>query len=271
MAKKRKKNRGRRRPDPRLPAVKHRPKPRPVPADALCADPAIANPTVAPRVGRFVWDEPDPARAARAAELAAAGTLPAQAERHEHPEEPAPLQLEEVHEPLPPELAPAAPGEDLPEPDARITRPKPRVAARFAGGVVMVLGLVFSGWIGTQIRQDAASPGWPTVAGKVTVSQSRLVSRNPDRYTHHFIYEYKVGSTWHTSHRVRFAGGQGDPTKEHRVGDAVKVRVSPDDPSAAVLEPGVIEWAWGQLFFGGVVAGLGGVYMVLGRIGRVRI
>ena len=177
----------------------------------------------------------------------------------------------------PPEVAPEQPPElhETPELDAReraLERAeqlrKARKRAQFAGAAVMLVGLAFSVWTGGNIARDRAALAWPEVVGKVTVSQKSLVSRNPDRYQTHFVYEYRAQDGWHTSRRVRFAGGQGAPTDEHRTGDKVKVRYDPNEPAMAVLQPGVTRWAWIQLMFGVVVTGLGGTYIAMSFRGK---
>lgn len=149
-----------------------------------------------------------------------------------------------------------------------VRRKKARNRALFVGLSVFIVGAVFSAWIGRNIASDAKTHLWPLAPGKVTVSQRELISRNPDRFVDHFVYEYKAAGRWFTARRVRFAGGAGDPIKTHRAGDPLKVYYDPQHPEVAVLEPGVIRWAWLQLVFGLVVAALGGMYIVLSRGGR---
>ena len=185
------------------------------------------------------------------------------------PPEPRGASLEDVAELLP-EPDPPAPGEDARQRalEQGLKLQKARKRGTIAGIAVMLVGLAFSAWTGRHIAWDRAALGWPEVQGKVTVSQKTLVSRSPDRYQTHFIYEYPAQGRFFTSRRVRFAGGQGDPTEQHRAGDKVKVRVDPTDPRRAVLSPGVSRWGWIQLLFGVVVAGLGAVYVALSRRGR---
>jgi len=143
-----------------------------------------------------------------------------------------------------------------------------RIRAQVIGVVLSLSGLGLGAYIGQRIAADTAAQSWPSVAGKITLSQRSLMSRNPDRYETHFIYEFKTNGRYYSSRRVRFAGGQGDPTASRRVGDKVKVFYDPADPNRAVLEPGVILWAWAQLGACLVVALLGALYVFLSRRGR---
>ncbi len=166
--------------------------------------------------------------------------------------------------PLEPELRPDDETDDADDLlRASVSLQKSRFRARLAGSFCILAGLSFSAWVGRDIASDRAAQSWPTVPGRVTLSQTELVSRQPDRVEHHFAYEYKTADGWHTGRQVRFAGGQGDPVKEHRVGDRIKVYVKPSDSTAAVLKPGVIPWAWAQLAFGLVITALGAIYVLL--------
>ncbi len=170
---------------------------------------------------------------------------------------------------VPPELDPAltTPDDTAPPADQAVAK-RSRIRGQLAGMAFLIAGVGFAGWIGQRVARDAEAQHWQPVDGEVTLCKSELVSREPDRYEQLFAYHYKAGGAWHTSRQVRFAGGQGDPVRAHRVGEKIKVFVDPKDPSVSVLEPGVIGWAWAQLIAGLVVAALGGLYLLLG--GRER-
>ncbi|MCO4760924.1 MAG: DUF3592 domain-containing protein [Myxococcales bacterium] len=160
---------------------------------------------------------------------------------------------------LVPDEAPAAPA-----PLDPASAKKLRLRGQVAGLTFLIVGLGFAGWVGESAARDAEAQHWKSVPGRVSVCKTELVSREPDRYEHHFAYRYKAGGVWHTGRRVRFAGGQGNPVGEHRVDEKIKVYVDPHNPKISVLKPGVIGWAWAQLIAGLVIAALGGLYLRFG-------
>jgi hypothetical protein len=100
------------------------------------------------------------------------------------------------------------------------------------------------------------SVSWPQVPG--TIVQT-VVSRNGVRTV---IYQYAAGGRYFRSSRAAF--GSVDSLTANRLseryapGQPVPVFVNPDDPSVAVLHPGLQGGNWMLPFFGGmgIVVGL---------------
>lgn len=251
--------------------------PKPAPTTAATTAPRIARdptPETAPRVARApasISPPQDPVAAALAF-IEHMPRLPGDLETMEGflpgaetPKLMSAAAMAHLRGTLPPELDPKLQEDEAPaRPVDPVIAKKSRMSGQVAGLAFLIAGITFSGWIGQSVARDAEATHWKAVKGEVTLCKSELVSRNPDRYEQLFAYKYKVGSTWLTGKRVRFAGGQGDPVRAHRVGEKINVYVDPRAAKISVLEPGVIGWAWAQLVAGLVVAALGGLYLMLG-------
>ena len=108
-------------------------------------------------------------------------------------------------------------------------------------GVFFAGGLFAAYKIADELPQALASPAWPTVEGTVTNSKVR---RRPGKRRLRLRYEYDVKDQTYESHKIAFMGRvfSGTATerrKRYPSGAKVTVYYNPDDPSVAVLEPGV--------------------------------
>ena len=127
--------------------------------------------------------------------------------------------------------------------------------------VLLVAGVATAGFYGVAKWSEArATRSWPTVEGVVTGGEIvRRSGRNAARpYELRLSYVYSVdgercaGDRWNVFGPQRFAQ-RADADRalaEHPVGTAVEVRVSPDDPSRAVLIAGGERKAWLVIGFG---------------------
>lgn len=108
---------------------------------------------------------------------------------------------------------------------------------------VFLIGGILAGWsVVKWFPQARASSEWPTVDGQIVTSQ--LVRRGRADTRLRLEYEYQVGEQWYFGSRSAFMDGLLGPGPEVRArrypqGSAVQVHYSPDDPTVAVLEPGV--------------------------------
>jgi hypothetical protein len=111
----------------------------------------------------------------------------------------------------------------------------------------------------------AESERWPSVPGLVKTSEV-ATSRDSEGTTYHahLVYTYEVAGKSREGTRVHF-GDYGTSHPDHAqsvvdtypAGKAVTVRYRPQDPSYAVLEPGLMLSAW-------MVPGLGLVFLIVG-------
>ncbi|WP_081887643.1 DUF3592 domain-containing protein [Verrucomicrobium sp. BvORR034] len=109
------------------------------------------------------------------------------------------------------------------------------------GGGIMYAGV-------TNLRNASASKNWPTVPGKVVISEvdRRRSDKGSTTYSANVVYDYLVEGTTYSAKRVSFgSGSSSNPAgarttqNKYKVGTEVNVHYSPKDPSLAVLEPGV--------------------------------
>ena len=87
-----------------------------------------------------------------------------------------------------------------------------------------------------------ASREWPAADG--TITRSAIVLKSKGRKRHRIRYEYEVGGQLYESKRIAFmdrvfGGNASDRYRRYPNGSTVDVYYDPDDPSLAVIEPGV--------------------------------
>ena len=125
-----------------------------------------------------------------------------------------------------------------------------------AGGGILFAGL-------KQVVHADASSGWPSVAGEVRAAsvEYETDSDGAGTYRAEVLYAYEIEGVQQLANRVAFGDfGSSDPGRAQRIvnrypeGSAVTVHYDPDEPSRAVLEPGVHGSTWmlpgfGALFF----------------------
>ena len=127
------------------------------------------------------------------------------------------------------------------------------------GGGIMYAGV-------TNLRNASASKNWPTVPGKVVVSElNRSRSdKGSTTYSATVVYDYNVDGTTYSAKRVSFGqGSSSNPAgartvlNKYKLGNEVNVHYSPKDPSLAVLEPGVTGVTM-------LLPGIGAVFFLVG-------
>jgi hypothetical protein len=115
------------------------------------------------------------------------------------------------------------------------------------------------------LRGAWASRTWPQVHGTVVsydVEQRQETDSRNHRYyiyTPHIVYLYHVDEQTYHGNRITFGdpGGNSPVGWRYHAEDTVNVYYSPDDPSVAVLEPGVMSTPLWVLGVGVCFAGLG--------------
>lgn len=109
------------------------------------------------------------------------------------------------------------------------------------GGGIMYAGV-------TNLRNASASKNWPTVPGKVVISEvdRHRSEKGSTNYSANVVYDYQVEGTTYSAKRVSFGdsrssnpAGARTIQNKYKLGTEVLVHYSPKDPSLAVLEPGV--------------------------------
>jgi hypothetical protein len=122
-----------------------------------------------------------------------------------------------------------------------------------AGLFFIILGLIFIGLMMQGSIKSVDSENWPSVQGAVLSSEIiTRTEREPDShfddyyYTPKVSYNYTVNGNGHTSDRIAFIVSEEVVKNEvqkiidnYPVGKTVTVYYNPDNPSEAVLEPGI--------------------------------
>jgi hypothetical protein len=127
------------------------------------------------------------------------------------------------------------------------------------GGSIIFFGL-------KTLKTASDSTQWPTVAG--TVTSSSVISKTGDKggvtYKAEVLYEYHAGGQTQLSNEVAYGGyGSSNPSNAQNAvnrypkGKRVTVHYSPNDPTKAVLEPGIST----KTFF---LPGFGSVFFLAG-------
>jgi hypothetical protein len=119
------------------------------------------------------------------------------------------------------------------------------------GVVVLVWGAVMTTWVAVKASRASASTTWPATTGQITASE---VQEGPSsgrlvpvvRYRAAIVYHYDVDGTQRAGTRVSMDeapfGSRSwaeERVERYPVATAVRVWYDPDDPSHAVLEPGI--------------------------------
>lgn len=131
------------------------------------------------------------------------------------------------------------------------------VGAALAGLGVFFIVVGIGEW-----RSGEASRTWPTVEGRVLVSEVST-SRGPSRpgpsttTSHELRYEYEVDGVRREGTRLSFKVAMGEQDLLARAarfpaGSAAAVHVDPEDPERAVLEPGADGWNALPIAMGGL-------------------
>jgi hypothetical protein len=128
-----------------------------------------------------------------------------------------------------------------------------------AGGAVLAFGV-------RNLVRAENSTGWPTAEGIVVESRvaSSSGSKGGTTYRAAVRYEYTVSGVKHSGDDIGF-GDYGSSNSDHAqqgvnrhpVGQRTKVHYMPEDPSVAVLEPGIQGQAWFMPAFGAVFLTVG--------------
>ena len=116
------------------------------------------------------------------------------------------------------------------------------------GGVFILGGLAFlvgTGWFALQVE---ASRTWPKVPAQVVSSELGFrVDSDNDRFVDPDVtFRYDIEGKTYTGDRVSFGSGDAAWSQArvnaYPVGRVIDVRVNPDDPTDAVIEPGGRGW-----------------------------
>jgi hypothetical protein len=149
------------------------------------------------------------------------------------------------------------------------TRPELRRLV-FGIGALAFLGMGIAALIlgAGQLKEARASKSWPSVQGIVVSSSVQRSSDHDDRdyYQASVVYEYAVGGVTYSCNRISYGTTRGRPedareeVKRYPKGKPVEVYYDPDDPDAAILEPGKAgePYLW---------LGLGGAFTLVGLVG----
>ena len=125
-------------------------------------------------------------------------------------------------------------------------------------------GILFAGV--TNLRNASGSKSWPTVPGKVMISEldRHRSDKGSTTYSATVVYDYRVEGTTYSAKRVSFgSGSSSNPAgartvlNKYKLGTEVTVHYSAKEPSLAVLEPGVT----GSTM---LLPGIGGVFFLIG-------
>lgn len=142
--------------------------------------------------------------------------------------------------------------------------------------VVLAIGLVFFIGSWNALKDGLASPGWTQTRGEIVssrVSENRGSDNRDSTYSADVKYTYRVEGKEYTSYNVQF-GNAADSNanitegivRRFPAGSLVTVYYAPDNPSNAVLIPGLSGGAFIGLGIGGVISLIGGgllLWMVL--------
>jgi hypothetical protein len=127
-----------------------------------------------------------------------------------------------------------------------------------ACAVVAMFGFAFLAYATRLLVKSNRAKSWPTVQGTVLDSRIRESYSSGEEKSEqiYILYEYAVNgeslrsSVWRlgnvsTSSRSKIAK---EILARYPIGARVMVRVNPENPKDAVLEPGSVPWVW--FFFG---------------------
>lgn len=135
--------------------------------------------------------------------------------------------------------------------------------------IFVVFGLVIMGSGFYGLSRASESESWPSVEG-VVISSEVVTHRHNDgdrSYSPEILYDYVVnGETlsgnW-IKHGNDFSSEARRYVNKYRAGKTVKVYYNVEDPSEAVLEPGVDFSTWTFPLLGAFIALLGIIFFVL--------
>jgi len=144
------------------------------------------------------------------------------------------------------------------------------VGAAFAGAGIYALARGFR-----DLARAIDSEDWPAVDGEILDAgvDTDFASRGR-MYSAAVRYRYSAGGVAHEGDRIAFGGpietswrGPAEKTAaRYRKGAAVKVRVSPTDPSQSVLEPGA-KWYIYVVIIAGAIFLAVGIRMIINAVG----
>jgi hypothetical protein len=130
-------------------------------------------------------------------------------------------------------------------------------------GLFVLAGLVMAAYGGTLLYRAQQSTGWPCTDGRITRSEIVL---NDASYSPTVVYAYMVDGVDYQGTDIacapRISTGDGDYARRcvarYPVGAPVAVYYDPDEPTTAVLEPGLSGKSFVPVVFGLYFAAFGG-------------
>lgn len=115
----------------------------------------------------------------------------------------------------------------------------------------VVLGVVVLFFVIRGMIEAIESNSWPSVGGVVKTCELAVDSSEGTHYSAKIAYEYSVNDKPFVGNRIASGGDSSmfessarEEMKRYPKGKNVKVYYSPDDPSVALLEPGVRFGDW---------------------------
>jgi uncharacterized protein DUF3592 len=130
------------------------------------------------------------------------------------------------------------------------------------GGVTLIVSV-------RDLVRAAKSEAWPSVVGHVLKSEVLPPAGHYARdYGAMVEFRYTVGEREYTGDRIQFLWIDGSRAKaestiaRYPAGSKVEVRVSPQDPALAVLEPGMRRYAYASVLIPAVSLAIGIVFIL---------
>jgi uncharacterized protein DUF3592 len=124
------------------------------------------------------------------------------------------------------------------------------------GGVTLIVSV-------RDMVRATKSEAWPSVFGHVLKSEVQPPAGRSRDYGAMVEFRYTVGEREYTGDRIQFLWIDGSRAKaestiaRYPAGSKVEVRVSPQDPALAVLEPGVRKYAYASALIPAVSLAIG--------------
>ena len=135
-----------------------------------------------------------------------------------------------------------------------------RWGARIFMALLCTIGLGLLVFGAAQVKKGRASVAWPTTEGEIMAAEMTGNRGDSTTYGAKIIYAYELGKTGFSGDKVSL-GDYSSSNSEHAreilrrypIGKKVLVYYNPEDPSEAILEPGIRGITWILLGVGAVL------------------